>query len=182
MNYSLLSQRLNSEWHETGLRLFMVVVLSHWAEHLVQAVQIFIWHWPRAEALGVLGMAFPWLVQSELMHYLYALVMLIGIWIFRTGFSGRSHFWWTITLWIQFWHHVEHLLLQAQWATGHNLFNSPVPMSIAQLWIPRVELHLLYNTLVFVPMIMAMYYHLFPSREESLHMRCTCAWHARATA
>jgi hypothetical protein len=38
-----------------------------------------------------------------------------------------------------------------------------------------VELHLLYNGLVFLPMMIAMYYHLFPSPEDSRHMACSCA-------
>ncbi|HEX6070140.1 MAG TPA: hypothetical protein VFZ18_09950, partial [Longimicrobiaceae bacterium] len=54
-------------------------------------------------------------------------------------------------------------------------FNSPVPMSIAQLVIPRVELHLIYNTLVFVPMIIAVYHHMFPASEDASRMRCSCA-------
>ena len=29
---------LNGPYHRTALNLFMVVVLAHWAEHLVQAV------------------------------------------------------------------------------------------------------------------------------------------------
>ena len=33
--------RLNSDWHETALRIFMVIVLAHWAEHLLQAFQIY---------------------------------------------------------------------------------------------------------------------------------------------
>jgi hypothetical protein len=80
---------------------------------------------------------------------------------------------------IQFWHHVEHALLQGQAILGHNLFNSPVPISIAQLWIPRVELHLLYNSLVFIPMIVGMYRHLLPPPHEAAHMRCSCALHVR---
>jgi hypothetical protein len=67
-----------------------------------------------------------------------------------------------ISFWIQFWHHIEHLLLISQYMTGHNLFGRPVPTSIIQLWIPRVELHLFYNAIVFIPMVIAMYYHLFP--------------------
>src|SRR6185312_5758721 len=31
--------KLNAEWHERALQLFMVIVLGHWAEHLVQAYQ-----------------------------------------------------------------------------------------------------------------------------------------------
>jgi hypothetical protein len=48
-------------------------------------------------------------------------------------------------------------------------------MSIAQLVIPRLELHLIYNTIVFIPMIIAMYRHLIPPEAERVRMRCTCA-------
>lgn len=176
--YGALIRQLNGPWHEVGLKAYMFVVLSHWAEHLVQAVQIFYLHWPRAQSLGLLGQFYPWLVTSELMHYLYALVMLIGLWIFRSGFTGVSRTWWNIALVIQFWHHFEHLLLQGQAIFSYNLFNSPVPISILQLWIPRAELHLFYNSVVFVPMIIGMYYHMFPSENEPA-ANCTCAWHLK---
>jgi hypothetical protein len=42
-------------------------------------------------------------------------------------------------------------------------FGNAVPTSILQLWFPRLELHLFYNTVVFVPMVVAMY-----SRQRSL--------------
>ena len=76
---------------------------------------------------------------------------------------------------IQFWHHIEHALLQAQVITGHTLFGAAAPTSIVQLWIPRLELHLFYNSVVFVPMVVAMYYHLFPSAPDAARMRCSCA-------
>jgi hypothetical protein len=41
--------------------------------------------------------------------------------------------------------------------------------------VPRVELHLVYNTIVFVPMMVAMYYHLFPSEAEERQHECSCA-------
>ncbi len=170
-----LIEKLNSAWHERGLQIFMAIVLLHWAEHLAQAYQIYALGWAIPDSRGVLGLWFPWLVASELLHYSYALVMLVGIWILRPGFSGRSHLWWTAALVIQFWHHIEHALLQAQAIVGAYLFNAPVPMSIAQLVIPRVELHLIYNTLVFVPMIVGMYYHMFPSEEEAAQQQCSCA-------
>jgi hypothetical protein len=106
-------------------------------------------------------------------------VMLIGLWLLRPGFVGKARTWWTIALGIQFWHHIEHALLQGQVIAGSNLFNRPVPTSIAQLWIPRVELHLIYNTIVFVPMLVAMYYHMFPPPQDEAVMRCTCAVHRR---
>ena len=84
--------RLNGPWHERGLQVFMGIVLAHWAEHLAQAYQVYVLHWPLAQARGVLGLWFPWLVTSEAMHYGYALIMLVGLWILRRGFSRlRSH-------------------------------------------------------------------------------------------
>ena len=81
---------------------------------------------------------------------------------------------------IQFFHHIEHALLQTQAIIGHNLFGRPVPTSLVQLWVPRVELHLFYNTIVFIPMVIAMYYHLFPPARprSAVHVRLA----PRATA
>lgn len=175
-----LVERLNAGWHERALQLFMVIVLAHWAEHLFQAFQIYALGWPVPRSLGALGLAFPWLVKSEVMHYGYALVMLAALWLLRSGFTGvLDRRWWTIALAIQFFHHFEHLLLQIQFLAGANLLGRPVPTSLAQLWVPRVELHLFYNTIVFVPMVVAMYYHMFPSGEEAPHQQCTCAWNTR---
>ncbi len=104
-------EKLNTRWHERALQIFMVIVLGHWAEHLVQAYQIYVMGWPRPKALGLLGLYYPWLIKTEALHYGYALVMLIGLWVLRKGFTGVSRKWWTIALVIQFWHHIEHFLL-----------------------------------------------------------------------
>jgi hypothetical protein len=175
-------ERLNGEWHEVALRGFMVIVLAHWAEHLMQAFQIYALGWPVPEARGALGYFFPWLVKSETLHYGYALVMLVCLFALRKGFTQvLERRWWTLALAIQFFHHIEHGLLQLQALTGTYLFARPVPTSIVQLWVPRVELHLLYNTIVFIPMVIAMYYHMFPA-ESAAAPKCTCAWHRGARA
>jgi putative Mn2+ efflux pump MntP len=178
-----LYSRLNSEWHKRSLHLFMIVVLAHWAEHLTQAVQIYVLGWPRPQAGGVLGLFFPFLVSSEILHYGYAIVMLIGIWMLRKGFTGLSRKWWTVALVIQFWHHIEHALLQSQVILHHNLLNSPVPVSFLQMAFPknRVEIHLFYNAIVFIPMMIGMYYHMFPPAEEQ-PATCTCALHRQPIA
>ncbi|WP_117214121.1 hypothetical protein [Allorhizocola rhizosphaerae] len=160
--------------HRTWLNVFMVIVLAHWAEHLAQAFQIYVLGRPAPASRGVLGQFFPWLVTSEWLHYGYALVMLIGLFALRRGFIGRSRGWWTAALVIQFWHHVEHLLLFVQAQTGTMFFGKAVPTSVAQLIVPRVELHLLYNTIVFVPMVVAMYLHLRPTVEELDRAVCSC--------
>jgi hypothetical protein len=171
---------LNTRWHKAALGVFLAIVLAHWVEHLLQAFQVYVLGWERHEAGGGLGLVFPVLVHSELLHYGYALVMLVGLLVLLPGFTGRSRTWWLVALWLQVWHHLEHLLLFAQAWAGRNLFGSPVPVSIAQLVIPRVELHLLYNAVVFAPMVVAMLLHRRPSPAERAVMQCGCARRARA--
>ena len=123
-----------------------------------------------------MGYFYPWLVASEALHYGYALVMLVFLWVLRKGFTGTSHKWWTVALVIQFWHHIEHLLLQGQVIFHHNLLGSPIPLSFLQMAFPksRVEIHLFYNAIVFIPMVVAMYYHMFPPVGER-QAACSCA-------
>lgn len=178
----LLRDRLNTTWHKPALEIFLVVVLAHWAEHLAQAYQMYVLHWPMQQALGVIGLWFPWLISSETLHYGYALVMLGGLWILREGFQGRAGTWWNVALGIQVWHHFEHALLVGQVIAGHNLFHAAMPMSIGQLWIRRMELHLIYNTVVFVPMIVAMLRHRYPNAGEAHATHCSCALDALEVA
>jgi hypothetical protein len=167
--------KLNTSWHERAMWGFAVIVLGHWAEHLFQAYQIWVMGMPRPHAMGALGMAYPWLVHSEWLHYGYAIVMLVGLFLLRPGMAGRARTWWNVALAIQFWHHIEHALLLVQANSGWRLAGRPVPTSIIQLWFPRVELHLFYNAIVFFPMVVAMVYHLRPSPAERGEMRCSCA-------
>ncbi|MDN3292805.1 hypothetical protein QWM81_01845 [Streptomyces ficellus] len=166
---------LNGRLHKIGLRVFLVIVLAHWGEHLAQAAQIYVMGWPVPEARGVLGVPFPWLVTSEWMHYGYALIMLVGFVVLRPGFTGTSRTWWDITLVIQLWHHFEHLLLLVQALSGVHLAGRAVPTSIVQLLAPRVELHLFYNALVTLPMVIAMILHTRTDRADNAAARCTCA-------
>ena len=165
---------INGRYHRAALNAFMVVVLAHWAEHLVQAYQVWVLDRPRPAARGVLGQFFPWLVTSEWLHYGYAIVMLVGLFLLRPGFVGRARTWWTVALVIQFWHHIEHLLLLIQAQTHTFFFGGAVPTSLAQAIVPRVELHLFYNSIVFVPMVVAVYLHLRPSERELQAMSCSC--------
>ncbi|MGH8840427.1 MAG: hypothetical protein ACRDVO_14415 [Jiangellaceae bacterium] len=170
---------VNTEGHRTALNVFLVIVLAHWAEHIAQAIQIWVLGWPVPEARGVLGTWFPWLVTSEALHYAYAVIMLVGFILLRPGFSGQARTWWTIALGIQVWHHIEHLILLVQAQTGLYLLGNAVPTSVVQLVVPRVELHLFYNTVVFIPMIVAMVLHRRSSGAALATPTCSCAY-ARA--
>jgi hypothetical protein len=170
---------LNGRYHRAALYTFLAIVLAHWVEHIAQAVQIFVLGMERPEAGGFLGLLFPWLVKTEALHYFYAIVMLAGLLLLRPGFTGRARGWWDAAIVIQFWHHIEHALLLGQAVVGTNLFGSEVPTSIAQLVVPRAELHLLYNGLVFIPMVVAMILHARPSEQERHEVSCTCARETR---
>ncbi|GAA4549648.1 hypothetical protein GCM10023192_72240 [Amycolatopsis samaneae] len=152
----------------------MVVVLAHWAEHLVQAFQIYALGWKVPDARGLLGIPFPWLISSEWLHYGYAIVMLIALFLLRKGFAGRSRQWWNLALGIQFWHHIEHLLLLLQAQAGWRFPGQKVPSSIIQMFVPRVELHLFYNTIVTIPMVVAVILHRRASAAERARTGCSC--------
>jgi hypothetical protein len=173
---------LNTTHHKAALLIFGFVVVAHWVEHLAQAYQIYVLGWPTTKAGGALGLAFPALVTSEWLHYGFAIFMMVAFIVLRHGFVGRARTWWNAAMWIQVWHHFEHLLLLAQAMTGAYLMGNAVPTSIAQLVFPRVELHLFYNAIVFAPMVVAMVLHMRPRPAERARMTCSCATRVSATA
>jgi hypothetical protein len=164
---------LNGPWHRQASLIFLAIVMAHWLEHLLQALQVFVLHWPREISRGALGYVFPWLATSEWLHYVYALVMLVGLLVLRPAYQSQARFWWDTALIIQVWHHFEHALLLGQALAGYNLFGSSVPTSILQLVVPRIELHLFYNAIVFVPMVIAMIYHILSTSNE--RPACDCS-------
>ncbi len=160
-------ESLNGPWHKRANQIFLAIVLAHWAEHIWQAVQVYLLKWPRSHSHGALGLLFPWLVTSEWLHYGYAFIMLAGLALLCPGFVGRARVWWNTALIIQVWHFFEHALLLVQAMLQKNLFDFPVPVSILQLVMPRVEVHLFYNAIVFIPMVIAMLYHRYPPAGET---------------
>lgn len=168
-------ESLNARRHKVAVQVFLAIVLFHWLEHIVQAYQFFVLRWSRPMSMGFLGMYYPWLMKSEVLHYGFALVMVAGLWMLRKAFTGTSHTWWMIAFWIQFWHHFEHFILFYQAQTQRFWFGGAVPTSVGQIWIPRIELHLIYNALVFIPMVVAMYYHVYPPARDAVKATCACA-------
>lgn len=167
--------RLNGRWHKRALTVFGVIVVAHWVEHLLQAVQIWAFDMARPDAKGALGFVFPWLVTSEWLHYAYAIAMLGGLAALLPGFTGRGRALWGLALLIQVWHHFEHALLLYQAQAGQNFFGAAVPTSILQLVWQRPELHLFYNALVTMPMLIALWLHARPTPAERVAVSCSCA-------
>jgi hypothetical protein len=139
---------LNGPGHARALVIFLAVVMAHVLEHVAQAIQVFVLGWPRAQALGLLGLAWPWLVQSEWLHFSDVLLTLVGLLVLRYGFRGEARRWWTAAMVVSAWHLFEHSLLLGQALTATTLWGAPQPTSLVQLAVPRVELHLFYNGVV----------------------------------
>ena len=157
-----LMQRLNGQLHAPALWVFMLIIVAHWLEHVLQIYQIYALGWAPSTAGGILGVIYPQLIESESLHFFYDFVQWAGIVILRSGFQGRARTIWTLALVIQTWHYIEHVLLMGQYLTGHFLFGAPHQISILQLWFPRAELHFVYNLLVFIPMVIAVHYYVKP--------------------
>ena len=123
------------------------------------------------------ALPFPWLISSEWLHYGYALVMLAGLLLLRPGFTGRA----------------PHLVDRS---AGHPVLaphrapTAPDPVAHRSVsarqagadehraaGLPRVELHLFYNAVVFLPMVVAMYCHMYRRRERP----STCTAPARSS-
>jgi hypothetical protein len=169
---------LNGRWHRAALLTLGAVTVAHWAEHVAQSIQIWLLDRPRPEARGILGMAWPWMVTTEWMHWGYALLMLVGLVLLLPGFHGRSRTIWIVALVIQVWHFMEHLFLFIQAQSHHNWWGSTVPTSVLQhFWFPgaRPELHLVYNSIVTIPMLIAVAYHMYPTRSERAAHGPTCS-------
>lgn len=115
--------------------VFILLVLAHLAEHVVQVYQLYVLGLPMHEARGILGQQFPWLMHSETLHFWYAVLIFAGLWHFRkfVGSCGnRAGFWWRVALYIQGWHLFEHVLLYGQAIAGHNFFGAAQPLSVIQ--------------------------------------------------
>src|SRR5271157_502963 len=147
---------------------FAFLMLAHWAEHIFQAWQVYVTHMPRACALGLLGMKYPWLIKTEALHFGFAVFTTVGLFMLWDIYAnGRvapdymvihptSEPYWKVATYISIWHLFEHTLLFAQ-AMTHPWFGKTAPTSLIQLIVPRIELHLFYNSLVTIPIAIAMY-------------------------
>ncbi len=139
------------------MRLLLIITILHFVEHIIQLMQLYVLHLPRAESMGLVGLYFPWLMKTEIFHYVLALYMLIAMYkyrhYFRLGTSNREY--WDAAVAVQYFHHFEHFILLVQAWTGNYLLDKSVPTSIGQLFFPKIELHFIYNLIVFALMCLA---------------------------
>jgi hypothetical protein len=146
--------------------LYMAVVVLHMCEHILQLYQFAVLGWARPASGGLLGLWAPQLAMSELLHFSYNSFQLIGLLALLGGFKGRARTFWIIAIGLQSWHWIEHALLQMQWITKLYLYDGPKPMSVLEILLPRIELHFIYNMMVVIPTLIAVYLYVRKLLDE----------------
>ncbi len=148
---------LNGRWHRRALGWYLLLVASHFVEHVAQLAQVALLDWPRPSAGGLLGLAFPGLAMAEVLHTAWNSLQLTGLILLLPGFAGTGAAarWWRAALVLQSWHWFEHAFLQVQYVTGVYFYGAIKQMGVLERLVPRIELHFAYNLAVFVPTVVA---------------------------
>lgn len=174
---------LNRPWHGRAIAGLLLLTAAHWTEHALQAIQVYVLGWPRAQALGGLGLAFPELIASEWLHFVDVVLTLVLLVLLRPAFQGQARRLRTAAIVLETWHGFEHGLLLGQALWHMPLFGATVPTSLVQLIVPRLELHLVYNALVLIPMSWAIWVHCTDASPTAGSALCGCrrtfAWLTR---
>ena len=157
--------------HNRLLAMYMFIVLFHFIEHVLQIIQFFFLDYSRAEAGGLLGEQFPGLLTNETLHFSYNFILFLGLVMLYRGMSSSAQLWWLVALMLQGWHLFEHTILQFQWLTGWYWFGADRQTSVLENFIPRIELHFMYNTIVTIPIVIAVLIHIYQ------RYRLGSAWH-----
>ena len=59
---------LNGSQHLRAVLVYLVIVVGHFSEHLVQVAQVFLFGWERGDAGGILGLYLSGVAENELLH------------------------------------------------------------------------------------------------------------------
>ncbi len=135
-----------------NLKAFNLFLWIHFSEHIAQVSQLYLLHLPRVDCLGILGLWFPYLIKTEILHFAFALFTLIGL----IYFNHYRKFKTAINL--SWFHLFEHQLLLTQALFGFKR------TGIGGLFFPRIELHFFYNLII----MLAITYSLKNSRGVSV--------------
>ncbi len=149
---------VQATWKAAGawLTLYLILVVTqsgHVLEHVVQVVQLRVLHEPKEHAHGIFGA-----LDVEWVHFVWNSWILLAIVVLLIGRPGNR--WLLIAAPLAAWHLAEHVVLIATYlATG--VEGSPGLLAMGGLIgnglpIPRPELHLLYNVMETIPLIIGL--------------------------
>jgi hypothetical protein len=134
----------------------VVVVQSvHMFEHVLQLIQVMVWHIPDDEALGLLGYVFQLQGTEEWLHLVFNLALLASLWILLGSIHAATPSIvpkWAYLVYVigavglETWHEVEHLVIISRVLLNHGC---PCPgIGDAALGVTDTVLHFIYNAVV----------------------------------
>jgi len=139
-------------WFFTGV---VVVQSVHMFEHVLQLIQVTVWHVPDDEALGLLGFVFQLQGTEEWLHLFFNLALLTSLWILLVPIRAASPSIvprWAYLVYVigavglETWHEVEHLVIITRVLMNHGC---PCPgIGDAALGVTDTVLHFIYNAVV----------------------------------
>jgi hypothetical protein len=124
-------------------------------EHVLQLIQVTVWHVPDDEALGLLGYVFQLQGTEEWLHLFFNLALLTSLWILLGPIRAASPSIvprWAYLVYVigavglETWHEVEHLVIITRVLMNHGC---PCPgIGDAALGVTDTMLHFIYNAVV----------------------------------
>ena len=139
-------------WFFVGV---VVVQSVHMFEHVLQLIQVTVWHVPDDEALGLLGYVFQLQGTEEWLHLVFNLALLTSLWILLGPIRAASPSIvpkWAYLVYVvgavglETWHEVEHLVIISRVLLNHGC---PCPgIGDAALGVTDTALHFIYNAVV----------------------------------
>lgn len=139
-------------WFFAGV---VVVQSVHMFEHVLQLIQVTVWHVPDDEALGLLGYVFQLQGTEEWLHLFFNLALLTSLYVLLRPIRDASPS--IVPRWaylvfligavgLETWHEVEHLVIISRVLMNHGC---PCPgIGDAALGVTDTVLHFIYNAVV----------------------------------
>lgn len=147
---------------------FVVVVVVqsvHMFEHVLQLIQVTVWHVPDDEALGLLGYVFQLQGTEEWLHLFFNMALLTSLWLLLGPIRASSPS--VVPRWaylvyvigavgLETWHEVEHLVIISRVLMNHGC---PCPgIGDAALGVTDTVLHFIYNAVVTSAMLVPFWF------------------------
>ena len=142
-----------------------VVQSVHMFEHVLQLIQVTVWHVPDDEALGLLGCVFQLQGTEEWLHLFFNMALLTSLWILLGPIRASSPSIvprWAYLVYVlgavglETWHEVEHLVI-----ISRVLMNNGCPcpgIGDAALGVTDSVLHFIYNAVVTSAMLVPFWF------------------------
>lgn len=169
--YRGLLFRMNTRWHRTALFTLTGAAFAWWLFQLSRGLGC---PWVDDSALAMLS--FPLVLEfPELAGYVVAFLLLVGLWILRTGFRGRAERLWMAAFWVQFVDHLEYAVRAGIAIVDRGLATDLTPVGMLEYVFHNSYTHVLLATVVASLSAAAIYRHIHASPEEAVDHNCGCA-------